>query len=86
MLHNYLSSQNIKIPKLAIATFKFNSIQDNNDLNTKIKIWTAWFESCCLFREMLIHELLSLNHVVFLKKICSNSQYMTMKVVIYSCF
>ena len=65
--------------KLAIATFKFNSNRDTNDLNTKIEIWTAWFEPCCLFGEMLIHKLLCLNHVVFLKKICSNWQYMTMK-------
>ena len=50
----------------AIATFKFNSNRDTNDLNTKIEILTAWFEPCCLFGEMLIHELLCL-------KIDSNS-------------
>ena len=65
--------------KLAIATFKFNGNRDTDDLNTKIKIWTALFEPCCLFGEMLIHELLCLNHVVFLRKICSNWQYITMK-------
>ena len=52
--------------KLAIATLKFNSYRDVNNINTKIKIWTAWFEPCCLFGEMLMHELLSLNHVIFL--------------------
>ena len=78
MLHDNLSSQNIKIPrKLSIATFKFNSNQDTNDLNTKMEIWTAWFEPCCLFGEMLIDELLYLNHVVFLKRIGSNWRYMT---------
>ena len=54
MLHDNLSSQNIKIPrKLSIATFKFNSNRDTNDLNTKIEIWTAWFEPCCLFGEIV---------------------------------
>ena len=44
----------------AIATFKFNSNRDTNDLNTKIEILTAWFKPCCLFGEILIHELLCL--------------------------
>ena len=80
MLHDNLSSQNIKISrKLAIATFKFNINRDTNDLNTKIEIWTAWFEPCCLVGEILIDELLCLKHVVFLKRICRNWQYMTMK-------
>ena len=61
--------------KLAIATFKFNSNRDTNDLNTKIEILTAWFEPYCLFGEMLIHELLRLNHVVFLIDSNSNEQY-----------
>ena len=61
--------------KLAIATFKFNSNRDTNDLNTKIEIWTAWFEPCCLFIEILIHKLLGLSHVVFLNDSNSNEQY-----------
>ena len=52
--------------KLAIVTFKFNSNRDTNDLNTKTEKLAAWFEPCYLFGEMLTHELLCLNHVVFL--------------------
>ena len=61
--------------KLANTIFKFNINRDINDLNTKVEIWTGWFELCCLFGEMLIHELLCLNHAVFLKDNNSNEQY-----------
>ena len=65
--------------KLAIATFKFNINQDTNDLNTKIEILSAWFEPCCLPGEILIHELLYMNHVVFLIDSNSNEQHASMR-------
>ena len=65
--------------KLAIATFKDNGNRDTNDLNTKIDILNTWFETCCLFEELLIRELLCLNHVAFLIDSNSNEKYASMR-------